>query len=209
MAFTIPARAKREPCWFLRRTRQLTREFEQIESEQRTPQPILAEQQHEVVGQVQKTAAKVSTPLQRWESALERPIALFVLRIFALANAGVALAMEGFAELVYDPVVSAIVVGLVIGKAVGITSFCWLSLRLNLGHLPGGMGIGDVLGIGLLGGMGFTMSIFIASLSFAQQPELLVIVKTGILLASLLAGVAGYAWLRCRSRSSSNDVASV
>ena len=76
----------------------------------------------------------------------------------------------------------------------------WLSVRLGLGKLSTGVQMRHIAGIGLLGGMGFTMSIFIASLGFTTQPETLIAVKTAILLASLLAGISGFIWLRYQGR---------
>jgi NhaA family Na+:H+ antiporter len=92
------------------------------------------------------------------------------------------------------------VLGLVVGKAVGISLSTLGVLALGRSRLPEGMQRRHLLGLGLLGGMGFTMSIFIAGLGFANQPEHLVIAKTGILTASLIAGIGGYLWLRFACR---------
>jgi NhaA family Na+:H+ antiporter len=93
-------------------------------------------------------------------------------------------------------IVWGIMAGLVLGKAMGISSFCWLTMRLGIGRLPEGMNFYHVVGISLLGGIGFTMSIFVADLAFHQYVESLNIAKTAILLASLIAGTCGYLWLR-------------
>jgi Na+:H+ antiporter, NhaA family len=77
----------------------------------------------------------------------------------------------------------------------------WLSVRLGLGHLSTGIQMRHIVGIGLLGGMGFTMSIFTASLGFTTQPETLIAAKTAVLLASLLAGISGFLWLRFQGRA--------
>jgi NhaA family Na+:H+ antiporter len=95
-----------------------------------------------------------------------------------------------------DPLSLGIVLGLVAGKSIGITLMAWLAIRLNLGRLPQDVNMRHIVGIGLLGGMGFTMSIFIAGLGFASSPEALVNAKGAILLASLVAGLSGYLWLR-------------
>jgi NhaA family Na+:H+ antiporter len=199
VAFTTPARPQHGKRWFLRRTRELANELEAIEENARRANSILAEpDQHKVVERVEETAARTTTPLQRWERALTHPVSLFVLPIFALANAGVAIGVDTLPALFDDPVIVGIVLGLLLGKSVGITFACWLALRLGLGRLPGDMQMHHVLGVAMLGGMGFTMSIFIAGLSFGDSPAMLVAAKTAILLASLLSGLGGYLWLRLR-----------
>lgn len=194
-ALTVPARPKRGPQWFLRRTRKLLGEFESIEKA--STHPILGEEeQHGVVEQVRKTAGTAMTPLRRWENALEHPVVLFVLPLFALANAGIATNPESLSATGTHVLGLGIILGLVAGKSIGITLFTWLALRLKLGGLPRDVNMRHIVGIGLLGGMGFTMSIFITGLGFADNPETLVTAKTAILLASLLAGLSGYLWLR-------------
>lgn len=195
VALIIPARPKRDPEWFVRRTRNLINEFEDIEKE--STRPILGEeQQHEVVEHVQDSAEKTTTPLRRWERALETPVALLVMPIFALANAGIPVDFNSLSTLWKDPLSLGIILGLVAGKSIGISLLAWLALRLKLGLLPQGVTMRHIIGIGLLGGMGFTMSIFITGLGFANTPEALVTAKTAILLASLVAGLSGYLWLR-------------
>ena len=158
---------------------------------------ILAEpQKHTVVERLQETAAQATTPLQLWERALEHPVALFVLPLFALVNAGIVVEPAALPGLLSDTLALGIVVGLVVGKVAGITLATFVVLALGLGRLPDGMLRRHLPGLGLLGGMGFTMSIFIAGLGFHNQPEQLLIAKTGILTASLIAGVGGYLWLR-------------
>lgn len=198
VALTIPARPKRGATWFMRRTRSLINEFEDIEKE--SVRPILGEEkQHEVVERVQDTAEKASTPIRRWENFLERPVALCVMPVFALANAGIPVSFKALTSLGTDSLGLGIILGLVAGKSIGISLLTWIALRLHLGRLAQGVTMSHIIGIGLLGGMGFTMSIFIAGLGFANTPEALVSAKTAILLASLIAGLSGYLWLRLRS----------
>lgn len=195
VAMTIPARPKRGSRWFVGRARKLINTFEDIE--QNSTSPILGEaEQHKVVENVQSMAEKASTPLRRWEHALEHPVALFVLPVFALANAGIPVDFSSLPTLLSEPVSLGIILGLVVGKTIGISLLAWLILRLKLGRLSEGLNMHHIIGIGLLGGMGFTMSIFISGLGFANAPETLVTAKTAILLASLVAGLSGYLWLR-------------
>jgi NhaA family Na+:H+ antiporter len=135
-----------------------------------------------------------------WERTLEHPVALFVLPVFALANAGIVIEPAAIPALLAEPLALGILLGLVVGKAAGISLATLAALSVGRTRLPEGMQKRHVLGLGLLGGMGFTMSIFIANLGFADQPQQLVVAKAGILMASLVAGISGYLWLRFASK---------
>jgi NhaA family Na+:H+ antiporter len=199
VALTVPARPKRGPDWFVNRTHELADEFASIEA--KSVRPLLGEEaQHAVAERVQDTVEKATTPLQRWERYLETPVALLVMPIFALANAGIPIQAQSLSGLWSEPLAMGIMLGLVFGKAIGITFMTWLSLRLGLGQLSEGVHMRHIAGIGLLGGMGFTMSIFITNLGFESEPVTLITAKTSILFASLVAGVAGFLWLRLQSR---------
>ncbi|MGD8843379.1 MAG: Na+/H+ antiporter NhaA, partial [Gammaproteobacteria bacterium] len=202
VALIVPARPKREPHWFIRRARRLIDRFESIEHA--SDRPILGdEEQHAVAEKVQETAEKATTPLRRWENALEYPVALLVMPLFALTNAGVPIDQVSLAALWSDRLSLGVILGLVAGKAVGITALSWVVLRLRLGELPAGVTMRHIAGIALLGGMGFTMSIFIAGLGFADNPDALAMAKTAILIASSIAGLSGYLWLRLQGSSTS------
>jgi NhaA family Na+:H+ antiporter len=148
-----------------------------------------------VAERVQDTVEKATTPLQPWERYLGTPVALLVMPVFALANAGVPVNLQTLSGLWSDRLALGIFLGLVLGKGIGITFMTWLSLRLGLGQLSGGVQMRHIAGIGMLGGMGFTMSIFITNLGFASEPETLVTAKAAILFASLVAGILGFLWL--------------
>ncbi len=128
------------------------------------------------------------SPLVHLEHTLHPWVSWLVLPIFALANAGVTV-LGSEIELLH-PVALGTAAGLVIGKSLGIPVFSWIAVRSGLGQLPQGASWRHVIGIGLLGGIGFTMSIFVAGLAFAD-PALLDTAKLGILGSSLLAGVIG------------------
>jgi Na+:H+ antiporter, NhaA family len=123
-----------------------------------------------------------------------------VIPVFALFNAGVPLELGRLGESLVHPVTVGVALGLVAGKVIGITGASWLALRLGVAQLPAGTRFSQIAAVSLLGGIGFTMSIFIAQLGYADRPELLVMAKTGILAASLVAGVGGYLWLYLLSR---------
>jgi NhaA family Na+:H+ antiporter len=93
-----------------------------------------------------------------------------------------------------------IAAGLVFGKLIGIAGFSWIAVKLSLTSLPHGVNFKHIIGAALMGGIGFTMSIFIAELGFAHSSEDLLMAKTGILLASILAGLSGFLWLYLTSK---------
>jgi NhaA family Na+:H+ antiporter len=199
VALTVPARPKRGPAWFVSQTHELADEFAHME--RRSVKPLLGEEaQHAVAERVQDTVEKATTPLQRWERYLESPVALLVMPVFALANAGIPVSLQAVTGMWTEPLALGIVLGLVLGKAAGITFMTWLSLKLGLGQLSGDMQMRHIAGIGLLGGMGFTMSIFISNLGFTSEPATLVTAKMAILVASLIAGIAGFLWLRFQGK---------
>ena len=146
-----------------------------------------------------------TTPLQRWENYLETPVALLVMPVFALANAGIPVSLEALSGLKSDPLALGIITALVLGKVTGITLMTWLSLKLGLGQLSDGVQMRHIAGVGLLGGMGFTMSIFITNLGFTSEPAILITAKMAILTASLAAGIAGFLWLRFQGRGSEEE----
>jgi NhaA family Na+:H+ antiporter len=94
-----------------------------------------------------------------------------------------------------------IVVGLIVGKVLGIFGVAWLAIKLKIATLPKESSLNQLFGVAFLGGIGFTMSIFVADLAFVNRPELIFQAKVGILVASLFAGLFGYGWLRFVAKS--------
>ncbi len=130
--------------------------------------------------------------LHTWEHALAPWSSYLILPLFALANAGVAMTGSlGFAAATRDPVFWGIVIGLAVGKPLGITLVSWLLVRLKLAVLPPGATWAQVAGVACLAGIGFTMSLFIATLAFANDPAHVDIAKLGIITGSLIATVVG------------------
>ena len=114
---------------------------------------------------------------------------------FALANAGISLEFGSLGDALTHPVMLGVLLGLVLGKFIGITGTCWLMLKSGMAVLPKDTRFSQIAGVSLLAGIGFTMSIFVAQLGFGESEDLLLMAKTGILAASLLAGIAGFIWL--------------
>ena len=142
-----------------------------------------------VLRTVEIASREATPPLDRLESALHPWVTFAVIPLFALANASVSIDVDALAH----PVALAVVVGLVLGKPLGIVAASFLAVRLGLARLPDGVGWPALLGGGALAGIGFTMAIFIASL--ALEGPLLDVAKLGILLASLVSAVIGFALL--------------
>ncbi len=145
-------------------------------------------------------------PLQRLEDHLHPWVGFVIMPVFALANAGVAVKPDSLAH----PVSLAVAAGLIVGKPLGIVLFAWLAVQLKLATLPTGVNWRMMLAAGFLGGIGFTMSLFIGELAFAGEKALLADAKTGILLGSFVAAVvgAGLLWWSCRAGRAAGETVS-
>jgi NhaA family Na+:H+ antiporter len=136
-----------------------------------------------------------ASPSAKLEHALHKPVSLIVLPLFALANAGIPFSANWAADLASANTLG-IIAGLVIGKPIGVFIFSWLAVRIDLCRLPPAITWIHIAGAGLLGGIGFTMSIFIANLAFHQDQATIIASKIAVLLASLIAGSLAAIWLR-------------
>ena len=142
------------------------------------------------------------SPSWRLQHFLHRPVAFLIMPLFALANTGIALTGNWIEGLVTSNSIG-IFAGLFIGKPLGIALFCVLAVRLGLSQLPGDVSWRHIIGAGFLGGIGFTMSIFITLLAFGN-PEIVQSSKISILLGSLAAGTVGFLILNRPTTSASN-----
>ncbi|MDQ0966919.1 NhaA family Na+:H+ antiporter [Flavobacterium sp. W4I14] len=136
----------------------------------------------------------VESPLEKLEHFLTTPVNYIIMPIFALANTNITFQKEMLAGLV-SPLGLGIIVGLFVGKTIGVTFFSWLAVKLKWADLPTGAGWKHILGLGMLAGIGFTMSIFIALLSFSEVLHVSE-AKFAILTASILSGVVGFVFLK-------------
>ncbi len=139
-------------------------------------------------------------PLARLEHRLHAPVAFVILPVFAFANAGVPLGDDGLAALLH-PVPLGVMLGLLLGKPIGVFGACWLAAKAGFARLPQGIGWAHVFGVALLCGIGFTMSLFIGSLAFEESAgaggaPLLFDERLGILAGSLLSAILGWLALR-------------
>jgi NhaA family Na+:H+ antiporter len=132
--------------------------------------------------------------VERLELELHPWSSFLIVPLFALANAGIEISSELLGDAASSPVSLGIVVGLVVGKPLGITVAAWLACRAGVARLPEGVEWRDIVGAGALGGIGFTVSIFVASLAF--EGTTLDLAKLGVLASSVIAAVIGVAILR-------------
>ncbi|MEI8362359.1 MAG: Na+/H+ antiporter NhaA [Betaproteobacteria bacterium] len=133
------------------------------------------------------------SPSYQLEHFLHKPVAFIILPIFALANTGITLGADWLSSLSSANSLG-IVMGLVLGKPLGVTLFCFIAVTLGICRLPADLKWLHIIGAGILGGIGFTMSIFITNLAFTGSLDIINAAKMSILLASLLAGFLGYLW---------------
>lgn len=192
LAFTIPASSRINTREYLLRGKKLLQKFGEAGEE--GPDVLTNEKRQSYVHQLEKNSEKLMTPLQRFEHGLTPWVSFFIMPLFALANAGVFLG-GNIMDSLLDPISIGIILGLFVGKQVGIFLFSWISIKAGLSSKPEGVDWKNLYGAGILAGIGFTMSLFISNLAFTDN-ELIDIAKVGILTASLISGIAGFIILK-------------
>ena len=198
LAFTIPMRPKYDPARFFNHIHEM---LEKIKNAyQREDNIIKNDELRSRVRALGEGVQLVQAPAQIMERTMHFPSAYLIIPIFSLANAGIPVDLSAFNTIITHPVSMGIVAGLVFGKLIGIAGFSWVAVKMGLTSLPHGVNFKHIVGVALMGGIGFTMSIFIAELGFVHSAEDLLMAKTGILLASILAGVSGFVWLYFTSK---------
>lgn len=163
--------------------------------------PEEPERSEVMLGRIEELARQTESPLERLERMVHPWSSYLVLPLFALANAGVALSAEFIRQAFTSAVTLGVVLGLVAGKVVGVTGFAWLAVRLGWASLPGGVAWRHIIGAGLIGGVGFTVSLFITGLAFSETLQVEE-AKVGVLVASFIAAAGGYLFLLLASRES-------
>lgn len=192
---TIPSRTELNAPKFLLRSREILAHFESHADQEKTV--MTDEEQQVALAALEDVCEKVQPPLFRLEQGLHPWVTFLIMPIFALANAGVSLTGE-LPKYLSEPVTLGVVLGLLLGKPIGIGVASWLAVRMRWALLPAGVNWNYIHGAAWLGGIGFTMSLFISALAFSN-PELLRMAKSGILAGSLCAGIMGFVILRRRS----------
>jgi NhaA family Na+:H+ antiporter len=187
IALTIPVRTKISESQYVDGLCTLLDKFENTKPNAKT---LLTSRQAHLITEIEKLSDDAHTPLQKLEHALHPITAYFILPLFAFSNAGILLPADFFG-LFMHPVAIGIMTGLIFGKVLGITLFSKLMVKLKLASLPEGVNWKQITGAGLMAGIGFTMSIFIANLAFADSEELVKIAKIGIFASSMISAIAG------------------
>lgn len=155
---------------------------------------VLTHDQLEVAHGLRSTLSRSVSPVQTIEHMLSPIVSFFVLPLFAFVNAGVS--FEGISADGIWGIPMAIILGLFVGKPVGITLFTWLAVKFGLCPWPSGMTLRRLVPLSVFGGIGFTVSLFIATLSYGElYPELLNQAKLGIFVGTILSAIVGYVWL--------------
>lgn len=196
VAFCIPARPVFNPKKYIAEIRRSIAHFPaEIDEEQKAgcKEQMLSKEQMDWLKRIESASDKVISPLQELEDSLHPVVNYLIIPIFAFANAGIFMGDMSVSDL-YSGVSLAVVCGLFFGKFLGIFAFSWLAVKAHLAPMPYGSTWKMVAAVSVLGGIGFTVSLFIANLSFpdAAHTGLLNSSKLGILVGSLLSGVVGY-----------------
>lgn len=194
VAFTIPSRREISMDSYLIKAKLLLAD---LEADRHCDKDVLTAHAIQTLKKIKVLSFQAANPLQLKEAILHPISTLFIVPFFALGNAGVIINSSMLAELT-NPIVLGIATGLVLGKALGVVLFTKLLTFLNFGELPRDVTWPHIVGVGFLAGMGFTMSLFITDLAL-KEPELQILAKVSVLLASVVSGIIGYTILvRCK-----------
>jgi NhaA family Na+:H+ antiporter len=193
MAFAVPVRQKISTHEF---TNQLESVVGKIKDSTILQKPVLSPHQLELIDDLEDWSDKYRSPLQHLEHKLHNWVAYLVIPIFALANAGVAINSNGGLE---TALIVNIMICLVLGKSVGISTVIFLARKLRIIDVPEDITNKQIIGVSFLAGIGFTMAIFIAGLAFSSSPEYIDSAKIGILIGSLISAIIGYILLRIKT----------
>jgi NhaA family Na+:H+ antiporter len=189
----VPARGRYDTDNFLQNVKKITEKFEC--EEQSCGYSILLNQEHLYAVQALELACHdVETPLQRLMHALHPWVAFVILPLFALGNTGLVFRGIVFSEMVSNPVIIGVIFGLVVGKPIGIMLFSYISVKSGMASLPQQVRWSHILGGAMLGGIGFTMSLFLSELSFSD-PHIIDYARFAILAGSILSAVFGMSFL--------------
>jgi NhaA family Na+:H+ antiporter len=195
LALTIPAFPAHTPARYERRVEELLDAFRADRRDASTSDDPLTNRRMATIAEtMERASTAVQSPLQRIEHRLTPWVTFAVVPLFALTNAGIDLSAVSWRDAPTEPVILGVSAGLLVGKFVGISVFSWLAVVSGVARLPSGVGWRHVLGAAWLAGIGFTMSLFIAQLAFADS-ALVEEAKLGIVVGSFASALIGLAWL--------------
>lgn len=201
-AMAIPSKPKRAPVDF---THHVTNMLDEYDGYPVASDYTTHENQKAILQNIKDRIDSVSSPASKLEHELHLPVSLIVIPLFALANAGIAVDFSSIGETIVTPVSLGVIAGLVFGKVLGIAGVAWLAIKLGIAQLPQNSTMNQIFGVAFLGGIGFTMSIFVADLAFVGNDIFIFQAKVGILAASLFAGLFGFIWLRYIAHTPSQE----
>lgn len=197
LALAIPARSQvkldRAPGWFAARARTADDRYDPGEPD------IVQKEYLAEINEIGRVSRLSIPPITRLDYRLHIPVYFFILPLFAFSNASVVLAGMDPLAVVTNPVTIGVFCGLLFGKPLGIFLATWATVKFKLSDLPQGVHWGHIVGVSVLGGVGFTMAIFVTNLAFTD-PATIAVAKAAILAASLVAGIAGFVILHRATR---------
>lgn len=203
LAIVIPISARHNPVKFLQRSKRVLNEIKVAQSKNGTNKIIADEHQKELVHNIQYEINRAISPLQQYEYSLHPWVMYIIMPLFALVNAGVKIDTVALSGL-FSSVSIGVILGLFLGKPIGITLFSWLSVKCKIADLPRGTKWSQLIGVGFMAGIGFTMSIFIANLAFTDE-SLVGTAKLAILVTSSIAGIVGVLILKATANKNYKD----
>ena len=153
-----------------------------------------------IIEEIERLSSGTEGPIERLEGLVHPWVSFLILPLFALANAGIVFTSDALSAAAGSSITLGVLVALPGGKALGVFGATWLAVRLGIGSLPPGVSWGQVIGVGLLAGIGFTVAIFVSNIAF-DDGALVDQAKIGVFAASVVAGVVGYGLLRVSSRA--------
>lgn len=196
LAFTIPAIPVYTPQQFEEKFHKIEDVFHRELINYDHADILLGNTRMSIIAEkLENALSALQSPQQSMEHSLSPWVTFGIIPLFALANAGLDIGDIPLKQAMTEPVTLGVVLGLVFGKFLGITCFAWITVKLGLSRLPADVGWRHIMGAAWLGGIGFTMSLFIGELAFAGQSSLVENVRVGILTASLIAAIIGLLWL--------------
>ncbi|MEE4116658.1 MAG: Na+/H+ antiporter NhaA [Marinilabiliaceae bacterium] len=191
LAFAVPIRQKVDEFTFADKLQEITARLTLDVNTNKLP--LLTARQIEEIDNLEDCTEKVQSPLQKLEKGLHNWVAYLIMPVFALSNSGVNLIDGADFDL---SLATTIALSLFLGKAIGVTLFSFLGIKLNIAALPENTNFTQLIGIAVLSGVGFTMSLFIGGLAFPESIIYLSSAKIGIIAGSVISGLIGYLILR-------------
>ncbi|MFN4082252.1 MAG: Na+/H+ antiporter NhaA [Bacteroidia bacterium] len=190
-AFAIPASTNINEEYFSSKLEKLYNNFKQAKKNNNA---LVTHEQQEILEKIKYISKNAIPPLQRLEHNLHPLVAFVIMPIFALSNAGVTITGD-IKDVFTSNVTFGIAIGLIIGKLLGIVGASYIFIKLKIASLPQGLSMSQLLAVGFLGAIGFTMSLFISGLAF-NDPDTLMKAKVGVLTASIIASIIGYSLVK-------------